>query len=613
MAHSTPPRWPRWPCWAPRAALTRERFETAAGLFGQALEHAPDDPRSLTGRARSLLALGDHAAAGAALRKRLSLSEPDPESALHRTLLGRCLEHTGEHREALVEYRAALEASPLQEEALEACARILEREGRYEEGIAALERWARAAPDGPTRAERLLRAADWEGRQGDAQRAEEHLQRALAADPGQSRAWIDLAELLLATGRPEETIEATDRGAAAARCDSELATLAELQGKALEERGERSPAAERFGWAWDCDPCRADAALAQARLLRGFGEWQQAAEVLSRFAGQHPGSEEPALAEVFEQLGRLQAGPLEDLAGAVLSYRRAIELAPERLEARASLAELLSHRPGDRDEALEQLRAVLAADPLHAGCLRAALRLARASSSPQRAAKGIALMRALGIASPYESGESADSPAVWAGPEPALREPHHEALRKLASEASRELAEALGGTHAREDAVASKPGPAALRERMLLLQGELSAPALLACSEDDARQALRLLVELLLEPESVRGDGQLVNALSAALPRRRRRKLRRLLPPGATARDFADFDFGAWRQELAALAGAAMLQRREAELEPLLGALTATPGEAPDGGGAPLGPRISADPVAHALVRRLVETWLEEL
>ena len=133
---------------------------------------------------------------------------------------------------------------------------------------------------------------------------------------------------------------------------------------------------------------RVEAALAQARLLRGFGEWREAAAALAAFAERHPSRDDAALADVYEQLGRLRAGPLEDLAGAVLSYRRAIELAPERVEARAALAELLSHRPGDWDEALEQHRIVLAKRPTHAGCLRVALRIARGRGEPAQVAHG---------------------------------------------------------------------------------------------------------------------------------------------------------------------------------------------------------------------------------
>jgi hypothetical protein len=297
----------------------------------------------------------------------------------------------------------------------------------------------------------------------------------------------------------------------------------------------------------------------------------------------------------------------------VLCYRRAIEIAPERIEARAALAELLSHRPGDWPEALEQQKIVLASRPAHAGCLRVALRIARGRGAAAQVAAGAAIQRALGIASGYETEADAAGAALVTR-EPVLADPRFETLRQLAVEAASELAAALG---AGASAPASAPDGdpvLAFRSRMLAVQAELSAPALLTQSTRDVREAMQLLVQLALEPTHVSGHAQLVNALSASLGRRRRKKLRKILGETAAPGDYADVDFEVWAVELRALAAAEVVRRDDAPLRTALVALIAeTDAESDLGGDAPLGPHIEADPTARALLRRVIDDWLARL
>ena len=145
---------------------------------------------------------------------------------------------------------------------------------------------------------------------------------------------------------------------------------------------------------------------------------------------------------MFDQLGRLRAGPLEDLDGAIQAYRQALALEPERAATRAALAQLLSHRPPDWPEALAQHRAALEADPTLAASLRAVLRIAEGSGQAEAAAHGRAILRALGAVSAAESR----APAALARPLAAsgkLDDPLAETLRQLAQQAAAEIAEAL--------------------------------------------------------------------------------------------------------------------------------------------------------------------------
>jgi hypothetical protein len=328
------------------------------------------------------------------------------------------------------------------------------------------------------------------------------------------------------------------------------------------------------------------------------------------FAERHPTGSDPALADVHEQLGRLLAGPLEDLESAVLTYRRAIELAPERIEARAALAELLSQRPGDWDEALDHHRLVLAARPTHAGSLRVVLRIARGRGEPAPIAAGVAITRALGIATGYESEADAAGAALVTG-EPVLADARFETLRQLAIEAADELAEALGGGVSASEPAAGSDPVVAFRSRVLAVEAELSAAALLTRSARDVREVMQLLVSLVLEPEHVSGTGTLVNALSESLGRRRRKKLRKILGEQASAGVFAGVDFDAWCVELRALAAAEAIRRDSTPLRTALAALIAESESAPDSGSdVPLGPHIEAEPAARALLRRIVDDWL---
>ena len=596
------------------AARRRGRVEAAASLYAEALQLDPDDAATLSAYGEILIALGDHPSARRALERRLAGETRYPERGAHCALLGHCLELAGEPEEALVHYEATLCDNPSHVEALESVVRVLESLDRIEPGVKAIERWARAARASDERALRLLRAAQWELRRGGRQAsAERHLRSAVAADASQAKAWLALAALQIELGRLDDGIETADRAATHVHDPIAFAALANLQGRAYEQKGARHEAAIVFGIAAECDPRCADAALAQARLLRGFGEWRDAAATLATFAERHPSDHDATLADVYEQLGRLRAGPLEDLEGAVLSYRRAIELAPERLDVRASLAELLSHRPGDWDEALEHHRIVLANRPTHSGCLRVALRIARGRGDPARVATGVAIQRALGIATAYESEADACDAAPLVTREPELSDARFETLRRLAVEAANEIANALGGAVPAPENAPSEDPVVTFRSRVLAVQGELSAPALLMRSTRDVREVMQLLVKLVLEPSHVSGDGNLVNSLSESLGRRRRRKLRRILGENVTPDDFSSVDFEEWRVELRALAAAETVRRDATPLRTAIVALVAEGGAMDVRGETHLAPQVEAEPSARALMRRVVDDWLERL
>ncbi|MGH0028332.1 MAG: tetratricopeptide repeat protein [Myxococcota bacterium] len=606
------------------AARAAGRLEIAAGFYGRARDCDETDPRASGSYGEVLAELGDTGHARAALEARVALGDDYPQRAAHRATLALCLETEGDVEGALDAALAALEDDPHQEVALGVRVRAHEALGHLDEAVEATLRWAAAAGDAATRGERLLRCAEWEMRSGECEeQAEAHVRQALAANPEQPQAWILLASLLLGQGRLGEAVECTDRAAAHTPADDDLGTLALLQGRAREQQGDRSRAAEAFGLAAEAEPRCTEAALAQARLLRGAGEWRAAAEALETFLARHPNPDHASLADVHEQLARLLAGPLEDVDGAVSGYRRAIALAPDPLAPRAALADLLSHRSGDRAEALEHVRHLLQVDPTDAATLRVALRLARGPAARSADAKdaagadvgtGLAVLRALGLASAYEV-EEAERAAGLALPE-GLADPHFERLRAVAVLAADAIAQALEASEHPDAPDAGDATPeAGFRAVRLRIEGELAAPALVPLPTEELAEVLRLVVRLSVDPDAVRGDGRRVNALSEALRRRQRRRLKKEIGDVA-AETLCAIDFEHWRTELRALAAARALAECDADLRTALLCLARDEAGSLDReirDEANVAACVARSEVAKALLRRVLGAWLERL
>jgi tetratricopeptide (TPR) repeat protein len=598
-----------------RAAGERGNGEAAARFYAEALAVVPDHANALAEYGETLAGLGDLPAARAAIEARLAMDAADERRALHLAMLGAALEEAGEREAARERLEEAIAEDPELDRAHEELIRLHEKADRVDEGVACLERWADAASEPGERARRLLRAAEWEIRTEEhAEAAERHLREALEAGPELARAWEALATLLWDQERGDDALEVASLALEGATDPGARGCLALIRGRALEQRGEHREAAEAFAIAARENPRCIEAALSGARLLRGLGEWQGAAETLREFADRHPGDDVTGLADVVQQLGRLLAGPLEDVDGAILAYRRAIALDPERIDTRAALAEFLSHRPDDRDEALTHHQALLEADPTHAPSLRVLMRIARERGNVAAIAGGLEILRALGIASPHEREEELpDAPPTFAGNR-ELADPLWEKLRRIANEASQEIATALGASEISSVAPSEDP-VSAFRAAALAAESQLTASALIPLREQELAEVLKFVSALALHPDQVQGDGHLLNAMSSAIRRRARRRLRRILG-GESLEAIAEVDFAAWRTEVRALAVAIALDETGGDLRTALGVLISEESDhavldLPDG--ADLTPYVAAYPQARALLRRVVRTWLQSL
>lgn len=561
-------------CLAGAAGATRDDEPDAARrLLEAALTEAPEHPEALSSLAELLVGTADWPAARSALKRRLAVAEADPEAtpaerAALEAQLGGALEALDEPSAALARYTQALELDPNLDAAYAGLARRFEAADRAQDAVDILQRWALRTGESGPRADRLLRAAELElARDGREEPAEHLLREATALAPDRPIPWVRLANLLASEGRTSESLEAATRALEAVPEPApERADLHQARGEALEKRGERSAAAAAYADSVAIDPTRATSALAAARLLRASGEWSAAARGLEEFLAAAAGSDASQLADAWYQLGRLRAGPLEDVEGSIKAYREALSSDAERNDAREALSELLVHVPDEWDEAITRHAELLAENPGRLASLRGLLRIARGRELSDAISLGCSLLEGLGTATSSEKRETPKKLFLSGNASGArLDDPIFEAARRLAQEAAREIGDALGtGTPADTPSAPGDP-VARFRAELVSEEGRLSAPALVPRPDTEVGVVLRLVAQLVCDAEEVEGDGDLVNDLSRQLGRRARRRVRKALGE-TSAEDLATLDVGAWRAELRALAAAQVLEREGLDL-----------------------------------------------
>ena len=388
-------------------ATKRDRLEEASRFYTAALKLQPKHPDALAAHGAVLIGLEDHKGACEALEARLELPGDNPERAKHRMLLGKALEARGKHLAALKHYQDALDEDESLQASHEGVVRILELKERQHEAITALVRWSKNAEEPAEAATHLVRAAQLNLEQGNRdQQAEERLRKAQEIYPENALSWVLLAELILRIERTEEALEIATSGLEYAEDSSLRSRLHMVRARALEANTQRNEAADAYRRAAEADGECIEGALSGARLMRAMGEWRNAAGLLENFTHRHDGDDPILLAEVFHQLARLQAGPLEDVEGAIVSYRSALKQNSDLQSAKEALAELLSHRPSDWDEAIRRHQQLLEANPVRVASIRALIQIALGRRRFEAAENGQAILRALGVISPEDRDEA---------------------------------------------------------------------------------------------------------------------------------------------------------------------------------------------------------------
>ncbi|MDJ0870081.1 MAG: hypothetical protein QNK03_28595, partial [Myxococcota bacterium] len=598
-----------------RSARALARWEDVADLSAAALEVEALCAEALALSGEASHRLEDWKRCRAHLEALLSLPECDDERTRHAARLGRALEALGREQDALARFEQALTDGPDLEDAHAGRARVLEALGRREEAAGAWAAWAERSGDPRRRAERLARAARLELEAGLSERAERWLRGALDADPDCAEAAVALATALWQADRRDEAFEVATTSADRLSDDGAVAALESVRGRTFEARGESPSALAAYRRAAQSDPDALEAGLAAARLLRASGAWRAAESWLVELSERHARPE--GRAELLLATGRLRAGPLEDMSGAIDAYRSALELAPGREDVREVLAALLEHVPAHAGEARDEHRRLLAGEPTRTRSIRSLVRLARESSSARDARAGLAILRALGAASAEEreqaparlefsvSGSTGADP-VRASLEDALGAgaslwaeiaAHNEVLS--APRAGRESTHKAGGHPI-----------AAQRRAYLQAEAERAGPGLLALAPQDFEAAVRALLQaggLVLPGQAPGGAEPLRLELGARQRRKLRRTLRELDPAAIDGLDFAS-----WQQELRATVMARALDAAGGDLRAALLVLLEESGEAevealpPE---ADLTRWVAATPSARLLLGQVLSAW----
>ena len=327
------------------AARTSGHVREAAEIFARAVALDAGHPDALAGLAETRFALGDLEGATDAVQARLALEAADPNRTLHLAIAAAGLEMRGQLDLALAGYREVLAADPGHDAALAGAARILEQRDELLEALGLLDAWAGRTQEPAVRAERLTRAARVARDAGEPE-AEviARLREALARDPGQGEAWLLLASALYEAGDDEEALDTTRRALGVVRQPALRAGLFVTRATLLEERGDARTAASTWAAAAEERPGDRQPLACALHLLRGLGEWGTAARILERVAGRAPADRPDLRADLYCELGRLRAGPLEDLDGGIAAYREALASDPSRETAREALEKLLLFR-----------------------------------------------------------------------------------------------------------------------------------------------------------------------------------------------------------------------------------------------------------------------------
>jgi tetratricopeptide (TPR) repeat protein len=277
---------------AGRAAAEGD-WETAVGLYEEALRLEPDDPAVLRGLAGTLAARGERRRAIELYRRVLGL---DPGQRGVRTQLARLLELEGETAHALDQYRAAAEEGAGAEEAHLHLAGALLRAGRPGDAALVFDRFLEAHP-GDRRALLGRVQALAAGGRGDA--ARRSLASFLDGHPDDLEARLLAGQLATRAGAADDG-EAAFRavlGAAAAAPGLKAAAAHNL-GNLLASAGRLEEARGSYSRAVELDPALVPARVALAEIhLRG-GEAGAAAGQLAAAVATAPDRLDLRLLEV---------------------------------------------------------------------------------------------------------------------------------------------------------------------------------------------------------------------------------------------------------------------------------------------------------------------------
>lgn len=370
---------------------TRGDQREAEAVLGEVAADQPDDPRPLVLMAELRARAGDLEGALEAVEEALSRDPADVDARLSKAGLLVDLSRRDEDMEKLAQARATLDAvlaqDPGQPSALMLRARLAILESRFDGAEKDLRRALDARPDW---AQAQLLLGQTLVAQGDGRGARAALERAVQLEPGLTSAQQSLARLYADLRDDRATIETGLRALEGAPDDLRLRVLV---AQALARQGRVD---EAVGLVGGIPPERRDAETwnALGRLEIGRDDFDAARRALAEALARAP--TEPKVIEALLQVDAAQgradesaariadalaerpdearlhrlAGDaallLQDAKAAEQSYRRAIELDPNDVDAYARLAGALQ-AAGKPESMLSTYEEALRANPGDAG------------------------------------------------------------------------------------------------------------------------------------------------------------------------------------------------------------------------------------------------------
>ncbi|MEM9177114.1 MAG: hypothetical protein AAGC67_17995, partial [Myxococcota bacterium] len=597
-----------------RAARRLGHGDDSRRLFEEALSLDGDQIEALEGVAFAHFEDGEPAAARPLLEHRLEQPGENPDRATHLAMIARGLEAEDLLDAAWAHFEDAIDVERGLESAHEGLVRVHERAGRPEEAMRALERWSEASADRETRAAAAFRAAEHALALDRKDTAANHLDYATETDPQLAPAWLLLCELS-AERAPDDELRALCAKALDAIEPSPLSAQISLRAARLAEvAGDLDAARERYGEAARWDPRASEAALCESRLARRAGDWVDADGILSQFLERHPDPESRTLAHVHLERGRLLSGPLEDVDAAIAAYEEALSLQPDLGVARTALGSLLLHSPERWREALAIHRELLETNPTSGPSIRALLRIADGRGQADLVEGGLAVLRALGIASPQEAADGTSRLRVAIHPGPPMAEDDAERLRRIAHLVSDEIGGVLQGSIPDRPSAEDEETDRAIRQ-ICEVEDELCAPGVARLDAEDRASLFSSLGALFLDPGGNGADGRYRARLDEALGRWTRRKVRRIVEE-TTMAAIESHDQEAWAESLRAIAAAQVVDRNGGDLAPVLRALLVMEPEtadAPAFEGAEIATLTASSPAARALLVRILTQLCDRL
>jgi tetratricopeptide (TPR) repeat protein len=342
------------------AERTLRDLQLAGACLTSLLDVDPKDAEALTELASIRTTEGRFEDVVALLERRIEIENDADERAALRMRMAEILDQQLNRPErAVAAYQALLEELPTHAAAQAALEQLFERSERYEELLALLQRRLPQEGSDDVRAQLHLRIASVaEERLGDSKRAIDELRTVLREQPDHPRALAELERLLAKGERWPELITLLNQRAARAAEQGdrpgELDYLRKIAALTEEKLGNPDQAVVAYNAVCERDPSDRAAREALVRLRSAGAKWGEAALDMRALLDLLSGD---ALVENALRLADLAERRLDDLALAESALLRALEAAPDHVQALEQIKALY-----ERTKAHDKLVRVLAAE-----------------------------------------------------------------------------------------------------------------------------------------------------------------------------------------------------------------------------------------------------------